>query len=688
MGGQVTGTEPESRDVGDETDDSTPALIGRYSIVRRIGRGAMGTVYEAYDPELARKVALKVLGRVVGDSAAQTWRRDRLRREAQALAQLSHENVVSVYDAGVVCLGDSDERVYLSMQFVEGDDLAHWLRVHPVATRSRRDRRAVVDMFVKAGRGLAAAHEVDLVHRDFKPANVLIGDDGTVRVADFGLARSAAGARPRDAEGESETGSESSTPQPLLATMTMPGAVMGTPPYMSPEQFLGDEVDSRSDQFAFCVALHEALYGQRPFAGRTFSSLRRNVTRGHMEPPSANVRVPGRLRRVVLRGLRTDPDGRYPSMSALVADLERDPTAGLRRALSVLGVAVVIGAVAVAVVARRSGARDTRCTRGADHLVGVWDAPRKAAIRAAFIGTGKVRAKDVFERLSRRLDTHFAAWVAARANTCAATHIRGEQSAAVMDLRMRCLDRRLSEARALVTLLGTRPDAAMLDEAIYAAARLPGLEQCDSVETLRAVVPPPADPQTRARVVSLDRRLDHLVALRDAGKYRRGLELAGDVTREAATLGYAPVHARALAVQAELEVLKGNFAAAENTYQEAARAAGAARDDRLLAKILTALVSLVGGRQGDDKNTNMLATLAESTLARVGTPPAMLAELFTSRGTALHAQAKYVEAQRYFERSLALRRKALGDNHPDVARSLNAIAVTLYYQQKLPEAET
>ncbi len=216
-----------------------PVKIGRFTVLRRLGAGGMGVVYAAYDEMVDRKVAIKLLQRMrVGEEAG-----DRLLREAQALGRLSHPNVIQVYEVGV-----HEERVFVAMEFVEGCTLEAW---EPEASLA-----AVLDVYVQAGRGLAAAHEAGLVHRDFKPDNVLVGNDGRARVLDFGLARSAGEAPPDPASSaELERMGVDTTGDRLVTPLTRTGAVMGTPAYMSPEQHLGQPTDPRTDQFSFCVAL-------------------------------------------------------------------------------------------------------------------------------------------------------------------------------------------------------------------------------------------------------------------------------------------------------------------------------------------------------------------------------------------------------------------------------------------------
>jgi formylglycine-generating enzyme required for sulfatase activity len=317
----------------------TGAQIGRYVIVERVGTGAMGVVYGAYDPQLDRKVALKLIkpGQGVKDTA-----RARLLREAKAIARLQHPNVVAVHDVGVL-----DDQVFLAMEFVGGGTIKSWLAERP------RTWREILDVFVAAGRGLAAAHAAGLVHRDFKPDNVLLDKEHRPRVVDFGIARQAGGG---DDELAGETGDvesdgtatlrDSSGKHPL-ATVTKTGTWVGTPAYMAPEQFLGERGDEKSDQFSFCVALYEALYGERPFAGDDMLSISVNVTTDQMRPLPRDRGVPAWVRRLILRGLKVDPGARWESMAALIAALSSDPVAKLRNRLLAGGIALVVATVVV-----------------------------------------------------------------------------------------------------------------------------------------------------------------------------------------------------------------------------------------------------------------------------------------------------------------------------------------------------
>jgi serine/threonine protein kinase len=303
--------------------------VGRYLVLSSLGAGGMGVVFAAYDPQLDRKIALKLLrsGLAVSSKDART----RLQREAQAIAQLSHPNVVSVYDVGTTVEGD----LYIAMEFVEGDTLTTWLGKYP------RTWRETIDVFLQAARGLQSAHRVGLLHRDFKPDNVLVGGDGRVRVTDFGLARSLLAP------------DEVAQPKPVMTALnqalTATGTVLGTPRYMPPEQLTGPDLDERSDQFSFCVALYEALYGSHPLRDGTSASMIDHGERAQLPPEGT--RIPAAIGRAVLRGLERDRAKRFPSMGSLIDELVPRPRRSpLRFAGLALGGVLLVGGTTAALV--------------------------------------------------------------------------------------------------------------------------------------------------------------------------------------------------------------------------------------------------------------------------------------------------------------------------------------------------
>jgi formylglycine-generating enzyme required for sulfatase activity/tRNA A-37 threonylcarbamoyl transferase component Bud32 len=331
--------------------------LGRYLVLEQLGAGAMGVVYAAYDPELDRKLAIKVLrpheGK--GDKAR---RQERLVREAKAMAKLSHPNVGAIHDVGV-----HGDQVFLAMEFLGGGTLREWIDA------KKRPWREVVKMFIEVGKGLAGAHAEGLIHRDFKPDNVLIDKNGVPKVVDFGLVRLTSAAIDQSTTGsmdaaamEEDEAAALPVAQTALAALTRTGALAGTPAYMAPEQFLGKAIDGRTDQFAFCVALWEALFGERPFAGATVISIAEAVTAERIKPLPKNTDVPTWVRRCLSRGLRADPAKRYAQLDPLLNLLAHDPGLRLKKGIAIGGVIALIG-LALFAIQRRTEKRRAEIER-------------------------------------------------------------------------------------------------------------------------------------------------------------------------------------------------------------------------------------------------------------------------------------------------------------------------------------
>ncbi len=375
---------PGSRDGGSPPRSVVSLQVGRFPILRLLGSGGMGAVYAAYDELLDRKVALKVMHPDRGGSLGGS-RKQRTLVEARALARLSHPNIPLVYE-----VGEAHQQVSISREFIDGQTLADWCSEAP------RGWQDILSMYLQAGEGLHAAHQAGIVHRDFKPDNVLVGSDGRPRVVDFGLARiggqsSASIQIPSSMSGQHTTvNSQAATPaidgqqaspaspvstaqkapestQPNTAQpVTQAGSISGTPGYMSPEQYIGGDVNSLSDQFSFCAALYEALYGYLPFSGNTLEEHAAAV-RGPARPPPPASKVPVEVQRALLRGLSVDPLQRFSSMGELLSALRLELQAGagssalgrMRVLRLLLGLSLVLATgVALRISAGNMGARD------------------------------------------------------------------------------------------------------------------------------------------------------------------------------------------------------------------------------------------------------------------------------------------------------------------------------------------
>jgi tetratricopeptide (TPR) repeat protein/predicted Ser/Thr protein kinase len=645
--------------------------IGRFVVLGLVGRGGMGEVYAAYDPELDRKVAVKVVRARVSRSSDS---RGRLMREAQAIAKLSHPNVVVVYDVGTI-----GERVFIAMEFVEGRTVGQWLQ------DTKRSVREVLGVFMAAGRGLAAAHKAGLVHRDFKPDNVMIGDDEQVRVMDFGLARQVtAGAKDRRGKSSDGTTSDSSredlaprTPDPedalsrsgahLSSKLTQTGVRMGSPAYMAPEQFMGAETDARTDQFSFCVALYEALYGERPFAGQTALALQLQVLDGAIRPPPASSRVPSWIRRIVLRGLSPGAGDRFPSMEDLLAALAKDPAAQTRRWALAAGTVATMAAL-VGVTHRLGSTERSMCTSGGGRLAGIWepgrpDSERKAAVQRAFRSSGRSYAERAYEGAAQLLDQYATRWTSMYTEACEATHVRGEQSAEVLDLRMACLRERLVNLRALSDVFATA-DGKVVENAVTAAAALPPLDRCGDVALLRAVIQPPDDPKTRKQVDDLKDELAQLIALRDSGQCARAIPKADSLIARARAVGYEPLLADTLYAAAQVGSNCGGAAEILQRLRDAHTAATASHNDEVAAQAASLIPSFAINRFGEIPVAREWLVVARGDVARIKRETVADAMLAQAEGMLALTDKAYDRAIVAADRSIDITRRLLGPDDP------------------------
>jgi tetratricopeptide (TPR) repeat protein len=619
----------------------------------------MGVVYAAYDPELDRRVAIKLLRPDAFGSTGGSVGEARLVREARAMAKLAAPNVITVHDIGIL-----EDQVYVAMEFIDGLTLSDWWDAH------ERTWQEVVDVFRSAGRGLAAAHAAGLIHRDFKPDNVMLAKDGRILVMDFGLVRES------DEEPEGTSGGEDieSSYRPEDSKLTRAGAVMGTPAYMAPEQHLGLRTDARTDQFSFCVALYEGLFGTRPFRGESLAALAFQVTEGNVQPTPAERHVPAWLRKLVTRGLSAQPDDRYPSMTELLEQLDRDPNAARRRWLG-FGTLGVLTASLVFMAAREDDAA-TACAGAADKLVGIWDDAKRAEAKRAFETTDVVYAADTWTRVEKIVDDYAAGWVDGHTDACEATTIRGEQSAAMMDKRMACLGQRLQAVEALVDVYADA-DAALVPNAVAAASTLPRLDSCADAVFLEAEVRPPEDGAVAARVEALREQLVTVQALESAGRYPAALEIAGPVLEESKTLGYRPLEAEAAYQVGLLNRDTGDFLEAEELLREAVWAGRASRNDRVAAKATVELVGVVGFDLGRARQARIWLEAGAAEAERDADEYAA-ARLRGREGLLLDGQGLHAEAMEAFSEELALLEKSGRENPIDLAVAHNNLGAAAY----------
>jgi eukaryotic-like serine/threonine-protein kinase len=624
---------------------STGATIGRYVLLRILGVGGMGVVYAAWDPKLERRVAVKLLrpdARVSLDVL-----QARLLREAQAMARLSHPNVITIHEVGT-----HDNHVFVVMEFVDGGTLNDWLRAE------QRSWRDIVRAFCAAGEGLSAAHSAGLVHRDFKPDNVLVRSDGRFGVTDFGLARQ---------DGDSDNVDERELAGRLETRLTRTGAVVGTPAYMAPEQLASNRCDQRSDLFSFCIALYEALYGERPFSGRNVAELRANVEKGAPEPRG---KVPPFVTRAVMRGLRVNPDERPQTMRALIDALRADPRQKFLRAGAIAGMTLMTLLV-LALGGDRVLARRHRCDAVGAPIENHWNATARAAVENAFAASRLPYAASTARFVTQRLDQWADAWRGDRVAACRAGE-QGAQSAELYDLRMQCLDDRLIDLDAVVNEL-QHADASTVRHATELAGAIAPLARCRDERSLRAVAAP--KPTQAAAVERVREKLAAVRAQYDAGKRENVRAEAAAAVSDARKIDYADVLAEALLLTGSVSQEAANGDEARRALSEAAALAVAARDERLLAQAWSLRGFIDGYVASDPQHGLEWLELSRALIARLPNHDELELE-------ALHRQGAVLDLARDFDTLLSLQLQALrlsqkvhGDDDMSTAFALAGVGI-------------
>jgi tetratricopeptide (TPR) repeat protein len=659
------------------------SAVGRYLILDLIGRGGTSDVYAAYDPDLARRLALKLLHTAAGSAEA----RARLVREARALGKLSHPNVVQVYD-----VGEHEGDVFIAMELAVGEHLGAWLRQNP-----RPSWQEVLAAYLEAARGLSAAHEEGLVHRDVKPSNIVRGADGRVRVVDVGLVgKQAANAAPTLPSVEIEDVGPtlypgdtlpvpSRPPNSSTMALTVEGTVMGTPRYMAPEQFEGSRVGRAADQYGLCLALYEGLYGAFPFEQspdvsphETMSALVANKKNGPSVAPPLGSPVPTWIHRALVRGLAPRPEDRYGSMVELVTALREDPAAPRRARRQRIGIvaggAVVLGLAGFVSYARH--ASPDPCLHADQQLAGVWDPDVAARLRSTFAETGRSYAESTTGSVKARLDAYAGDWARMRGDVCEASQ-KATSSREILALRDACLDRRRRQLAVLVGVLSERPDPESLDRAVAAAASLPPVASCADTESLVARVRLPEDPRLRSQVVDLESRVDKLEALHATGRYKEGLEFGASLIEEAKTLGYAPLLARVRYWMGRLRTLTGDDEGAKAMLRDAAQSAAEGGDDVLVANAWARVLYVLGDHQRRFEEASGVLAFGPTLLGRAHDERAE-ADWLTAEGLTLYRMGRYAEARDADERAIAILEKSVSPEHPDRMAVLNNLGLLLH----------
>ncbi len=651
----------------------TPAIqIGRYIVLGTLGAGGMGIVFAAHDPELDRKVALKLLqlDRLTSGSS------ERLVQEARALAKLSHPNVVAVHDVGRLAGADGAENVFIAMEYVDGQTLRRWW------LESQRSWTEIVDVMVAAGRGLAAAHACGLIHRDFKPDNVMVGRDGRVRVLDFGLVR--VDPHARDAT-PTENGS-----QPLGSshqTLTSAGAAVGTPKYMAPEQWDGHaDIDARADVFSYCVTFWEALFGAPPFDGIAALHVQ-DAAAKPLASRDRSRRVPRWLVAILRRGFAANPSHRFADMPELLTAVARARrSATFRRGLAAAaGIGVAVG------VQQLYGAFDARqrtraCEAEGDAIAEVWNDDVSKGIHDRFATNDRAHVRATGDKVVSLLAEVAEKWRAARTESCVRTSVQKVWDGDTVERARWCLDERRLEIEAAVAALAGGGDGVAL-RAVEMIASLPLASPCLDDGVLQRL--PLPTPEARDQLSEAHSALASASALGTLADYERGVEAANHGLALAVSANWPPTIATAQLRLGRLHQVQGDYAAAKAVLVPAYFDAAKAGAMPVAAEIADLLALIVGFDLADVEGGTAWSKHAE--VAALDLPdPTGLREAYHLIGVAqIHNRAgEYSAMMAAFERALSLREAALGPEHLQVAKTLWGVANAQTSLGQLEEAET
>jgi serine/threonine-protein kinase len=621
----------DSNTVGGPIEIEMPAIkerVGRFEIVKQLGIGGMGIVYLARDTELDRQVCLKFL-----HPETSREHKTRILGEARAMARLSHPNVVSVYE-----VEKYQEQLFVVMEYVEGTTLRDWL------IQAKSTWRMVVEVFRAAAKGLAAAHQAGVVHRDFKPDNVLVApsqhntNDMRVLVGDFGLAHSRQPGGPKKLDDDQ---------------------LLGTPAYMSPEQIQGRPLDAKTDQFSFCVALFEALYGTRPFAGKTLDEVKQNILAGKIDYSHNKAPIPGWLKKVVVTGLNCDPDLRHNSMDQLVTLLSR----GLNKSKYILSAAAVFALMAMALGLGIWSGRTEPCQGAEDKLVGIWDKSRKTALKKSFLDSKLSFAPKAYADTAAILDNYSESWLKQHRQACLAGQVRQERSKEHLDLRMQCLDERLQELKVVTDFLDNA-DNEIVSKAVEIAGNMTSPKACSDVDALAALPPIPQDVAIKKAAQDTRAKIKQLEALVDSGKIKPLFSLAQEIVKQAEQIKYAPLEAESLYWMGKVQRILGKPRPAKKTFDQAILAGTATGHQRLVALAWIELVELIGVDLAKPQEANQLVENTSTMLDRIAAGEKLKAALLLSQAKVSKFAGKYKKALSEYQAILEIFERLFGSSHP------------------------
>ena len=630
------------------------SLLGRYVLLDRLGTGGTGEVYAAFDPELDRRVAVK---RLHGGTAAA------LVREARILASLNHPNVVTVHDVGT-----DDGQAYLAMELIDGEDLARWL-----AGRATPAWTEVLEIVLACVDGLAAAHGEGIIHGDVKPANILVGIDGRVRVSDFGVARR----RGSDADGE--------------------GSTAGTPRYMAPEQHRGRVPDARSDVYSLAVTAWEALFGAAPFGGEDDATERPSTgspawladledakQSGPPRVPPDSRGVPAAIVEALHKAMSPEPADRFATMTEL-GDALRPGASGGRAPVIVVSVAVaaVVGAVGLSAFGE---APDERCSGSADALVDVWDGSRRKAVLARAIELRDAWPDDSATRVAQQLDAYGEAWIAMHRDNCVATVVRGEQPQSEMGVRSGCLTRARAELAATVDLL-IAADAEIANHAPMMVGYLPAVERCRDTVAIEHRSLTPNNAALAEQVERIRTGLARAIATSRAGRHLDAREQLEDLEARAEALGYEPLLVELAPTLGLTFERTGDPKQAEAAWRRGAELGIKVGPPDPASRSAAQLTGFLVDHDKRFDEAEVWAAVAVNLARRVGPGTPAEGYALNRRGSLWLEQARYEDAEADYRAALEIFRRTRPPGHPDIGLGLNSLGRVYHDRHQLDDAE-
>lgn len=609
--------------------------IGRYEVLSRLGEGGMGEVFLARDPRLDRRVAIKILR---GNQTAKD--RQRLQREAQALAALAHPNVVEIYE-----VGEHQGAPFIAMEYIRGPTLGRWLE------GQRPDRAVLRRTFLAIARGLAAAHGRGIVHRDFKPSNVIVGTDDRPRILDFGIARTTTSIGSKDLDpgrtvplttpAENPANDPTETP----AEITRTDAVIGTPLYMAPEQRRGQATDHRCDQYSWCLTMCEALAGKHPLADLDPSEVADAIRRLALPSAAHWDAVPRAWRRILRRGLREQPEARFGDMHALIEALEIADRRRQRWQLGTAATVILAGGAALAVWPSNS---EPDCDEQAAEIFAAWDEPRRQRAQTRFTQTGLPYSTETWERVDRDLSAHVDGLARAQAQACAAR----PADPTLRDAQHGCLQLERRRFEQLAARMEQIDGEAMSRISTTLARVLDDPARCLDPEQLSLELPPP--PAVLApQVLTLRSAIAGLEQLRSLGQFAQSAAWGREIVQEARALDYPPVLAEALVAAGRAEHSNGEHVQSIRDLQEGYFLSGTISYEALMVEAATQMI-VVAAEHDDHELATTWSRHARADLDRTQATDQRWADFHANEGIARQLRGDYADALQHMERARAI----------------------------------